>query len=146
MIRYNFERIFKARGVERPFSFLRTAGFSDNLATKLKQNRVKRLNLETLERLCIVLKCTPNDFFEWTPNPEENLNDNHPLNAIRRSDKVLSITQMLNDVPLGQLENIEKLVNDTVKKLQHPTRGVSNVGDVMTSGQQNPHGGGTNGG
>jgi hypothetical protein len=26
------------------------------------------------------------------------------------------------------------------------TRGVSNVGDVMTSNQQNPHWGGTNGG
>jgi len=27
-----------------------------------------------------------------------------------------------------------------VRKCQLPTRGVSNVGDVMTSNQQNPHG------
>jgi len=32
------------------------------------------------------------------------------------------------------------------KNAEHTTRGVSNVGDAMTSSQQNPHGGGTNGG
>jgi len=31
-------------------------------------------------------------------------------------------------------------------KLRCLTRGVSNVGDAMTSSQQNPHGGGPNGG
>jgi len=36
--------------------------------------------------------------------------------------------------------------HDKFLKPQLPTRGVSNVGDATTSGQQNPHGGGTNGG
>jgi hypothetical protein len=33
-----------------------------------------------------------------------------------------------------------------INKRQHTTRGVSNVGDVMTSNQQNPQGGAPNGG
>lgn len=114
MIRYNFDRIFKARGVERPFSFLRQVGFSDNFATKIKQNKVKRINLEEIERLCVVLKCTPNDFFEWIPNSGDQIGENHPLNEIRRSDKVINIMKTLNSVPLGQLAEIEQIIKDKI--------------------------------
>jgi DNA-binding Xre family transcriptional regulator len=114
MIRYNFDRIFKARGIERPFTFLRKAGFSDNFATKINQNKVKRLNLEEIERLCVLLKCTPNDFFEWTPDSDNQVNEDHPLNDIRRSDIVIDITKTLNSVPLGQLAEIEQMIKDKI--------------------------------
>jgi hypothetical protein len=40
----------------------------------------------------------------------------------------------------------DKLNTNKINKAQLPTRGVSNVGDAMTSNQQNPHGGAPNGG
>jgi len=115
MIRYNFDRVFKARGIERPFSFLRQAGFSDNFATKIKKNNVKRIDLRELEKLCVVLKCTPNDFFEWIPDKDVQIDKDHALNMIRKSDKVVDLTKTLNSVPLGQLEEIEQLIIEKIK-------------------------------
>ena len=112
MIRYNFDRMFKARGIERPFTFLRKAGFSDNFATKIKKNNVKRLELKELEKLCLILKCTPNDFFEWTPDKDIQIDENHAINIIRKSDKVVDLTKTLNSVPLGKLKEIETLINE----------------------------------
>ncbi|MDX9848120.1 MAG: helix-turn-helix transcriptional regulator [Tenuifilaceae bacterium] len=117
MLSYNFERMFKARGIERPFTYLRKAGFSDRFASKIKQGNVRRLDLEEIERLCILFRCTPNDLYEWTPNPDNQIDENHPLNEIRKTDKILNITQTLNAVPLRHLALIERLINDTLKGL-----------------------------
>ena len=116
MIRYNFDRIFKARGIERPFSFLRKSGFSDNFATRVKNNRVERLELKYIEKLCIVLKCTPNDLMEWEPNDNNKIDPGHPLNQIKKSNKVIDITKTLNSVPLGKLEEIEKIINEKLNE------------------------------
>ena len=115
MLTYNFDRIFKARGIERPFTYLRKAGFSDNFATKIKNNRVKRLNLELIERLCLELHCTPNDLMEWTPDKNQNVNKEHPINNIKKSEKVVDITKTLNSIPLGKLEEIENLISEKLK-------------------------------
>ncbi len=115
MIKYNFDRIFKARGVNKPFTYLTQAGFSDNFATRVKNNRIKRLELKELERLCLLLRCTPNELFEWTPNEENQNDENHPLQAIKKSEKVFDLTKMLNSVPLGELDEIEELINERIK-------------------------------
>jgi len=115
MIRYNFTRIFKARGIDKPFSFLKQSGFSDSFASKVKNSRVSRLDLQLIERLCLHLRCTPNDFMEWIPDTGMDIDVNHPLNQIRRSDKIVDITKTLNSLPLGQLEEIEKLIKDKIK-------------------------------
>lgn len=118
MIRYNFNRIFKARGIEKPFSYLSKAGFSQNFATKVKNNQVARLNMSELEKLCILLRCTPNDFCEWIPDKDVQLDSEHPLQKLKRTEKVIDITKMLNSIPLEYLEDIESVIADKVKTFQ----------------------------
>lgn len=117
MIEYNFERIFKARGINKPFTYLVKAGFSDNFATKIKNHRVKRIGLKELEKLCVILRCTPNDFYEWTPDVDDKIDKKHPLNIIRKTDKVIDLTKTLNSVPLGELEEIEALIKDKINSI-----------------------------
>ena len=85
MIIYNFERVFKAFGIEKLFAYLTKAGFSVSLASKLKNNDVARLNLSTIERLCILLRCTPNDFMEWIPDKSDNVDAEHPIHLIKKN-------------------------------------------------------------
>jgi len=117
MIAYNFDRIFKARGINKPFSFLKKCGFSDSFASKIKNSRASRLDLRMIERLCLHLRCTPNDFMEWTPEKEEDIqiDSTHPLNHIRKSEKIIDLTKTLSSVPLDQLEEIERLINEKIK-------------------------------
>ncbi|MFC2138148.1 helix-turn-helix domain-containing protein [Bacteroidota bacterium] len=114
MLSYNFNRIFKARAVEKPFTYLRNAGFSDKFATKIKNNKIARINLREIERLCILLRCTPNDFFEWTPDKDNQIDSEHPIYKIKKSDKVVDITKTLNSVPLDQLDEIEEMIKNKI--------------------------------
>lgn len=116
MIHYNFDRIFKARGINKPFSFLKQAGFSDNFSVKVNTNRVRRIGLKELEKLCLLLHCTPNDFMEWIPDEKSEVNKEHPINAIRRPEKLFNITKTLYSVPLNKLDEIEQLINDKIQK------------------------------
>jgi DNA-binding Xre family transcriptional regulator len=111
MMVYNFDRIFRARGIYMPFAFLRKHGFSDSFASKAKNGRVSRLNLDIIERLCIVLRCTPNDLMEWAPDSKNEVDHDHPINLIRKSDKEVDITKTLSSVPLGQLDEVDELIN-----------------------------------
>ena len=114
MIVYNFTRVFKARGIEKPFAYLKKAGFSDSLASKLKNNKIVRLNLPTIERLCILLRCTPNDLMEWTPDTNNSVDSEHPLYKIEKTNKVVDITKTLNSVPIEKLEAIEQLIKNEI--------------------------------
>ena len=116
MLTFNFSRIFKARGIDKPFSYLVKVGYSDNFATRIVNNRIKRLDLTDLEKLCELLQCTPNDLLEWIPESKDKINNNHPLISIKRSDKVIQLTQILNSVPLDKLSEIESVIKKEIEK------------------------------
>jgi DNA-binding Xre family transcriptional regulator len=102
--------MFKARGIEKPFSYLVKIGYSANFATRIVNSRIKRLDLSDIEKLCELLQCTPNDLLQWIPESKDKTNDKHPLISIKRSDKVVQLTQILNTVPLDKLIEIENLI------------------------------------
>jgi len=116
MIKYNFERIFKARGVGRPFSFLKQHGFSANFSSRIKNNRVSRLDMKQLEQLCLLLKCTPNDIMEWIPEPNTDFEQSHPLKKIKKPSSNLDLLKTISSIPLGQLEEIENLIKKEIEK------------------------------
>lgn len=114
MIQYNFKRIFKARGIDKEFSYLTKAGFSVSFASKVKNNKISRLDLRMIERLCLLFRCTPNDLMEWTPDIDNEIDKEHPIYQIRKSEKIVDITRTLNSVPIGQLDEIEQLIKDKI--------------------------------
>lgn len=118
MIRYNFDRVFKARAVDHPTAFLRRAGLSDNFSNNIRHNRVFRLSLKHIEILCLSLHCTPNDFMEWIPDKNVDVNEEHPLNMIRPPEVEVNLTKTLNSIPLGKLEKIERLIKEELSKMK----------------------------
>lgn len=116
MLIFNFNRVFKARGIDKPFSYLVKMGYSDNTATRIANSRMSTLNLEQIEKLCEILQCTPNDLMEWIPDNKNKTNENHPLMPIKRTDKVLQLTQILNSVPLDKLSELENVIKKEIEK------------------------------
>ena len=55
-------RTMKDRGITT-YTLIYKMGFSAYTITSLRRN--KSITLNTLERLCTVLKCTPNDIVEF---------------------------------------------------------------------------------
>ncbi len=110
MLQLNLSRIFKARGIEHPYRFLAQNGFVSFTAHKYKNGKVEHMRLDHIERLCILLNCTPNDVFEWTPNDLLDDRPDHPLQQIRRREKKIQISKLLGKLPLSKLEEVERML------------------------------------
>jgi DNA-binding Xre family transcriptional regulator len=109
MLKFNFTRIFRIRGIEKPRVYLMSKGYTGAMANRIVHNQATRFDLEHLDKLCDLFKCTPNDLLEWTPNPEDDA-DNHPLACLKRGGKAESIASKLESVPLEKLLEIEKML------------------------------------
>ena len=116
MLIYNFTRIFKLRGIDKPFSYMVKNGYSANFATRIANNRLERLHLGEIEKLCLLFKCTPNDLYEWIPASTDVADSNHPLFPIRRTNKVASLTHILSSIPLDRLDEIEIMIKKEIEK------------------------------
>ena len=115
MLVFNFSRAFKARGVERSFSYLCEKGYSPNFASRIKNNRGKQLKLDDLEKLCLMLRCTPNDLLEWKPAASLTDPESHPLGVLIRNKQLEKLSQLLHDLPLDKLEQVDAYIRREVQ-------------------------------
>jgi hypothetical protein len=63
-----------------------------------------------------MLHCTPNDLLEWIPSNTESTNENNPLISLKRSEKVIQLTQILNSIPLDRLAEIEIMIKKHIEE------------------------------
>ncbi|WP_320054392.1 helix-turn-helix transcriptional regulator [uncultured Acetobacteroides sp.] len=110
MLAFSLKRIFAARGIEKPFTYMVRRGFSDNFATAIINGRKHQVNLREVERLCELFRCTPNDLLEWTPSAEQAIQKDHPLKPLERVEKVAQLNQLINTASMDRLEQIEAIV------------------------------------
>jgi DNA-binding Xre family transcriptional regulator len=73
MLSLNLIPIFKARAIEKPYSFLVKAGLSPHSATNILNNKTHVFRLDHIELLCRVLVCEPNDLLVWNPDKGQNI-------------------------------------------------------------------------
>ena len=111
MLQINLSRIFKARGIDQPYKFLVQNGFVPFTAHKYKNGKVEHIRLDHIEKLCVILNCTPNDLLEWRPDDLLDDTPNHPLQKIRTRDKKPDLSKLLSKYSLEKLEEIEQLLN-----------------------------------
>ena len=114
MLVYNSTRFFKAKGIQKPFTYMVTHGFSDNFATAFVHNRFRKLNLDDVQRLCELLLCTPNDLIQWIPETKHADNPAHPLRSLKRNTKVMG------SYPHPSFRSLRKALGN---RKAHPTRG-----------------------
>lgn len=110
MLELNLKRIFKARGIDMPYKFLVKNGFVPFTAHKYKNGKVEHIRLDHIEKLCILLNCTPNELFEWTPDDLLDDRKDNPLQKIRKREKKLEISKILSRMSLEKLEEVEKML------------------------------------
>lgn len=110
MLIYNLERIYKARGIERPYTFFKAHGFSDSFASKVKNGKVSGMRLATMEKLCSILHCAPHDLMEWVPDDKTLIAPNHPLRALRAESKPPDMTSIFKSIPLDKIKHIKEYI------------------------------------
>jgi DNA-binding Xre family transcriptional regulator len=111
MLSLNLPPILKARGIERPYSFLVKAGFTPHTANNILHGQNSVFNMRHIELLCKSLLCEPHDLLLYTPCDDEVLPQNHPLHNLMQSDSLKDIKETLATLPFKQLKEITKQIN-----------------------------------
>lgn len=111
MLIFSLERVMALRGINKPFAFLTKRGFYRTIASNLVNSCFVHIKIAHLETLCRALNCTPNDLFEWKDDGQNTLNENHPLNSLRRTKTAAQIKKIVNEIPIDKLERVEEMLN-----------------------------------
>lgn len=113
MLQLNLKPIFKARGIDRAYTFMVKAGLTPHSANMILNSKSKVFKLEHIELLCKSLNCEPNDLLLWTPDKNSPVAENHPLhNLSNKAGSASDSISTLRDLPYKQLKEItQKLAN-----------------------------------
>ena len=116
MLRLNLLPIFKARGIERPYSFLVKAGLTPHTANVLLNSKTKVFRLDHIERLCLILKCEPSDLLSWNPNKNEIIDEDHPLTKLRHSESpAIDLKATLLNMPYKELKSFSSRLSEEIQ-------------------------------
>lgn len=117
MLTLKLNPIFRARGIERPYSFLVKAGLSSHTANVLLNSKTKVFRLAHIEKLCLVLKCEPNDLLIWYPDKNEILPEDHPLAKLKHSEvSAIDLKATLLNMPYSELKSLSSKLAEEVKE------------------------------
>lgn len=107
MLKYNVKNLMKVRGITHPYAFLRKRGFSHSTAARMAGEKMVGITPSLIESLCLVLKCTPNDLFVWTPGNGEVVSEGHPLKKLIAKESV-SLDDLGNDIAVDRIVDFIK--------------------------------------
>jgi hypothetical protein len=116
MLIFNPRRIFGLRGIERPNHFLVKNGYTSMIASRLLAPGLSSLKINSIGRLCELLNCTPNDLFDWKPQPGTPVPENHALRSLVRDESLRSFNELLKDLPAEKLADLHVMIDELRKK------------------------------
>jgi len=113
MLIFNLQRLFTLRGIDKPYAFMVKNGFASSSASNLLRYYPVVFKIKTLERLCVLLNCTPNDIFEWRDD-KNDLPEDHALNGLKR-EAVKNFSEMIKNLPLEKMKDVENFLDNLNK-------------------------------
>jgi DNA-binding Xre family transcriptional regulator len=73
MITVNLRQIAENAGIKTAYQLQNFTGFPPSQAARLWKGNWANANIKTLNTLCNLFKCSPNDILVFTPDPEEQI-------------------------------------------------------------------------
>ena len=116
MLKYNLKRLLQERSIKNPVTFLTNAGFNRQTASRLASNRFAVLSAAYFEKLCVALKCTPNDLMDWVPDKNTSA-ENHPLASLQRIQLPPHLIDVMEDVPASKLKEFREKIFELKKEM-----------------------------
>lgn len=117
MLKFNVPYLLNFRGVKQHYSYLRGLGFSNHKIRLFLKEANLSLKLKDIEFLCVTLKCTPNDLFNWEPNWGQELAADHPLHSITKHPGV-NLADMTSDMSVEEIAEFTKRIAEVKKEIK----------------------------
>jgi len=117
MLVVNLKRVFADKGIGEPRKFLVKNGFSSFVAHELLNNVQPHFKYKHVEKLCVLLKCTPDALLDWIPDKDAGIDDAHPLQKLKVRGDRQSITAKLNELSPEGIEKVRGFLDELKKNV-----------------------------
>lgn len=91
-----------------PYSWLVKHGFVPQTVHSWLNYQLGYVKPDHLERLCLLLNCTPNDLFDWREDGKTVVHDTHALRTLIKQKNDIQTT--LRELPLDKLEKLGEML------------------------------------
>ncbi len=71
MIKITIREMAEKRGITTAYQLQKALEVQPSMAAKWWRNDLEKIGINTLDRLCTVLKCKPNDLLRFEPDGEK---------------------------------------------------------------------------
>lgn len=71
MIVVRIKEVAKKKGIKTAYQFQKLSGFAPAMASRIYKGEWKRIDVKTLNAICNILGCAPNDILQFTPDKDE---------------------------------------------------------------------------
>lgn len=112
MLKWNFKRMCRMRGIKKPYSFFIKLGISHTLASHMATDKLDKILLRHLEKNCLELNCTPNDLLDWVPSDKKQDTPDTALHALKKEGKADDAAELLSKLPAKKLEELAKMLRE----------------------------------
>ena len=104
-MKLRIKALMKEKGINAPFKELRRLGISHAIAHKYMVGTKKWILVEHIAKICLLLRCEPNDLLEWTPDNNFQDDPNQPLQKVKPRSRFDLMEATKNMTP-GQLKEM----------------------------------------
>lgn len=115
MLKLSAKNLFAAKVIVSPQGFLRNNGFSPSTANDIVVGKVRHIKLDALEKLCLVLNCTPHDVLEWEPDASITEPMKFELSALMKAKEVIKLSEQLRGMTIAEIEDVNRYVEEKRK-------------------------------
>lgn len=110
MLIFNLKRALTIRGVKYATTFFMKHGYSRAVASSLAG--MTTVPPKHLEKLCLMLNCTPNDLFDWIPDAEHDKPD-YALYELKRGDDFKNFAAITKGLKMKDVMEVLKEMKKT---------------------------------
>lgn len=115
MLTLNIKAVMNAREIYNHNAFLCSHGFTYFTASRLLNNKVKSISHTHLEKLCMLLRCTPNDLYVWNGANSMLNNANQPLSQLTAITVKPPTHNVYTNLPLNKVLELRNSIDEVVK-------------------------------
>ena len=109
MLNLDINHLLELREIENPRKFLVKNGFTYSAAGRLLKNEIA--GTRNIEKLCLVLNCTPDDLFNWTSDKGMKNSKNVALSKLAGRKSIGRIVPKLKGLSENKLEELHQFID-----------------------------------
>ncbi len=110
MLKLSAKHLFAAKVIDRPQGFLRNRGFSQSTANQIVTGNISQIKLKMLEKLCLVLNCTPHDVLVWEPDETLKEPEKFELSALIKQKEIIKLSEQLRGLTIAEIQDVNRYV------------------------------------